>query len=172
MKCFLNFSLILIIFTFFLGCSSVQYQSPRYIKLAHEITANTAEKLEEQKKLFLIGTGGRMMNDIQMMAMSFNYYCEVDLKQARELIVFAINEYLANINNNQEIRPHLHEYPFNEKNVDIMIFVYGPDRHKLPPEKIYCITSCNGVIKYYTRSDRDHPICKETYEQALNEIDV
>ena len=111
-----------------------------------------------------------MMDDIQMMAMSFNYYHEVDLEQARELIVFTINEYLSDINNNQEIRPYLHEYPFTSKNVEIRIFIYGPDRLELPPEKIYCITSRNGILRYYTRSDRDHPICKETYDDALDEI--
>ena len=170
MKWVFNFGSALLAFSSFCGCSSVGYQSPRYVKLAHEITASTAKKLEEEKKLYLIGTGGRMMYDIKMMAMTFNYYCEVDLKRARELIVFATNEYLGDINNNQEIRPYLHEYPFNAKNVDIMIFVYHPDRSELPPEKSYCITSWNGVVKYYTRCDRDHPIFKETYEEALNEV--
>jgi len=56
--------------------------------------------------LIPVGTGG------QMMAMSFDYYQEVDLKTARELIVYDINEYLSVINGNNEIKPYLHEYPF------------------------------------------------------------
>ena len=43
------------------------------------------------------------MNDIQMMAMSFHFYQEVDLKKARELLVYAINEYLLDINNNASL---------------------------------------------------------------------
>ncbi len=170
MKRFLNFSLFLVMFVSVFGCNSFRDQMPDYEKIADKITNRTAEKLKKERKLILIGIGGRMMDDIQMMAMSFNYYHEVNLEQARELLIYAINEYLSDINNNQDIRPYLHEYPFTSKNVEIMIFVYGPDRLELPAEKIYCITSRNGVIRYYTRSDRDHPMCKETYDEALNEI--
>ena len=157
-------------FSFLFGCSSFGYQSPRYVKLAHEITEKTAKKLKAQKNLYLVGTGGQMMDDIQMMAMSFDYYQEVDLKTARELTVHAINEYLSAINNNKEIRPYLHEYPFTAKNVEISIFIYKPDRSKLPPEKIYCIECMNGRLEYYTRSNPRQAIYEETYEQALQAI--
>ncbi len=170
MRRFFNLSLVLFVFISVFGCSSFRDQIPDYEKIADKITNRTAEKLKKEKKLILIGIGGRMMDDIQMMAMSFNYYQEVNLEQARELLICAINEYLSDINNNQYIRPYLHEYPFTSKNVEIMIFVYGPDRLELPAQKIYCITSRNGVIRYYTRSDRDHPVCQETYAEALSEV--
>lgn len=170
MKYLYRYGIVLLIFVSVLGCTSFGNQMPDYEKIADKITDRTAKKLKEEKKLILIGTGGRMMDDIQMMAMSFNYYHEVNLEQARELIVYSINQYLSDINNNQEIRSYLHEYPFSSKNVEIMIFIYGPDRLELSPEKIYCIAYRKGIIKYYTRSDRDHPICKETYDEALFEI--
>ena len=170
MKYLYWYGIVLLMLVSVLGCTSFGDQMPDYEKIADKITDRTAAKLKEEKNLILIGTGGRMMDDIQMMAMSFNYYHEVNLEQARELIVYSINKYLSDINNSQEIRPYLHEYPFSSKNVEIMIFVYGPDRLELPPEKIYCITSRKGIIRYYTRSDRDHPICKETYDEALSEI--
>jgi hypothetical protein len=164
-------SRLIIIFCLFFGCSSFSYQSPvDYEKIADAITANTAKKLEEQKKLYLIGTGGGMMHDIQAMHMSFQFFHEVDLQEGRELIVYAVREYLSDINNNEEVRPYLHNYPFTAKNVEIMIFVYGPDRRELPPEKIGCITSIDGILEYYTRADDDHPICEETYEEALGKI--
>ena len=86
MKLFFNMRVILFMFTFLFGCSSFGHQSPRYVQLAHEITEKTAKQLEEQKSLYLVGTGGQMMHDIQMMAMSFYYYQEVNLKAAREFI--------------------------------------------------------------------------------------
>jgi hypothetical protein len=104
------------------------------------------------------------------MAMSFSYYHEAKVEQARELITYAINTYLSDINNNQEIRPYLHEYPFTAKNVEIRLFIYGPDRRELSPEKIGYVSSIDGVLEYYTRSDKDHPICKETYDEALGKI--
>jgi len=170
MKYFYEYGIILLIFFSNLGCTSLRDQMPNYEKIADAITGNTAKKLKKQKNLFLIGIGGRMMDDIQMMAMSFSYYHEVNVEQARELITYAINEYLADINNNQEIRPYLHEYPFTSKNVEIRLFIYGPDRRELSPEKIGYVSSIDGVLEYYTRSDKDHPICKETYEEALDKI--
>ena len=157
-------------FSFLFGCSSFGYQSPRYVKLAHEITEKTAKKLKAQKNLYLVGTGGQMMDDIQMMAMSFYYYQEVNLKTARELITYVINEYLSTINSNKEVKPYLHEYPFTAKNVEIRIWVYNPDRSELPLEKIYSITSLNGMLKYYARSNPRQAIYEETYEQALQAI--
>ena len=164
MKLFFNVGAILFMFSFLFGCSSFGYQSPRYVKLAHEITEKTAKELKAQKNLYLIGTGGQMMDDIQMMAMSFNYYQEVNLKTARELTIYAVNEYLSTINNNKEVRPYLHEYPFTAKNIEIRIFVYNPDRSELPLEKIYCIECINGSLEYYARSNPRQAIYEETNE--------
>ena len=170
MKLFFSIGVILSMFSLLFGCSSFGYQSPRYVKLAHEITEKTAKELKAQKNLYLAGTGGQMTDDIQMMAMSFDYYQEVDLKTGRELIIYVINEYLSSINSNKEIRPYLHEYPFTAKNVEIRIFVYNPDRSELPLEKIYCIECINGELEYYARSNPRQAIYEETYEEALQAI--
>ena len=172
MKFFLNIGVILSMFSFLFGCSSFGYQSPRYEQLADEITGKTAKKLKTQKGLFLIGIGGRMMDDIQVMKMSFEYYQEVDLKIGRELLVHVINEYLSAINSNEEIKPHLHEYPFTAKNVTISIFFSNPDRSKFPPGKIACISSLKGTLTYYTYSNSNflQAIHVESYEKAVQEI--
>ncbi len=170
MKRFLNFLLVLLIISLYFGCNSMTYKLSDDEKIANQITQETAKKLKEKKNLILIGTGGQMMHEIEMLAMSFNYYQEVNLEQARELLICAINEYLSDINNNQDVRHYLHEYPFTSKNVEIRIFIYGPDRKKLPSDKIGYISSIDGVLEYYTRADDDHPVCKETYAEALSEI--
>ncbi len=171
MKNICNFWIMTIIIFSLSSCTSFTYQVPDYEKIADQITEKTTTKLAEQKNLVLVGTGGQMMNDIQMMAMSFNYYHEVDLKQARKLIVYAIDEYLSDINNNEEVRLYLHEYPFTAKNIEINIFVYNPDKSRLSPEKIYLISSVEGKVNYYVRdADSRKAICKETYEEA-SELD-
>ena len=108
MKLIFNFGIILFVFSCICGCSFFGYQSQDYEKIANKITERTAKKLKAQKRLVLIGTGGQMMHDIQMMAMSFNFYQEVDLRTGRELIIYAINEYLSAINSDEEVRPYLH----------------------------------------------------------------
>jgi len=166
----LFFSIVGILVIVLLGYSSFGHQSPRYVMLAHEITAKTGKELKAQKNLYLVGTGGGMMDDIQMMAMSFNYYKEVDLKTGRDLLVYATNEYLSAINNNTEIRPYLHEYPFTAKNIEIRIFIYNSDRSELSIDKIDCITSRHGMLNYYIRSDASQAIYEESYEKAVQAI--
>jgi len=170
MKCFFNLSLVLLIISLAFGCNSMTCKLSEDEKIVNQITQETAKKLKEKKNLILIGTGGQMMHEIEMLAMSFNYYHEVNLEQARELLIYAINEYISDINNNQDVRPYLHEYPFTSKNAEIRIFIYGPDRNKLPSDKIGYISSIDGVLEYYTGADDDHPICRETYTEALSEI--
>jgi hypothetical protein len=162
-----------VMFSFLFGCSSLSYQSPRYVKLAAEITEKTAQKLKGKKNLYLVGTGGGMMNDIQAMHMSFHFYQEVDLKEARELVVYAANEYLLDINNNEEIRPYLHEYPFTAQNVEVVVFFYNPDGSKVASGKIKVAAVKQGKVVYYI----DYPekytlksIYEEPYEEALQAI--
>jgi hypothetical protein len=162
-----SFIYILIISFSILSCSSDKTQAVDYEKIADKLTIQTATTLKEKKNLFLIGIGGRMMHDIQMMGITFTYYQEIDLSSARELIVYAVSKYLYDINSSQEIRPYLHEYPFTVKNVEIMILVYGPDRLELLEEKIYCIKAREGKLRYYTRLDHDNPIHEESFEEAV-----
>ncbi len=139
-------------------------------KIADRITANTAKKLKKEKNLILISTGRGMVGPISALGMSFDFYQEVDLNAARDLIVFAVNEYLTAINTSQEIRPYLKEYPFPAKRVKIEISVYSPDRRDLPPGKIQYIECINGVVEYSNFSDLSQPIHTETYDEAFSKI--
>ena len=173
MKLILNFGVALLMVFSVFACSSLGYQSPYYVKLAHQITARTAKKINTQKNLVLIGTGGGMMDDIQMMAMSFNFYQEVDLKTARELIVYAANEYLLAINSNKEIKPYLHDYPFTDKNIEIVICFHPPDGSTVAPGKINIAAARKGRVTYYIDYPEKYtikPIFEETYEEALQKI--
>ena len=170
MKQKIKFRIELITIIFILTCFSCGHRSPHYVKIAHEITNKTAKRLEKEKNLHLIGTGGGMMYDVEMMAMSFQYYQEIDLKTARELVVCAISKYLANINHNSKILPFLHECPFTAKSVEIRIWIYNPDRSKPPSGKIQYISAIDGIIDYYTRDSQESyrkTIHEETYEEAL-----
>src|ERR1700733_3214981 len=141
---------VCVIFCLFIltSCSLIDY-IPDYEKIADQITIQTAKKLREEKKLHLIGTGGGMMDDVEMMAMSFTYYQELDLPSARKLLTYALNEYLAAINSSVKIRPYLHEFPFTARSIEIVIFIYKPDRTKLSYDKIQCISAVKAVLTYY-----------------------
>lgn len=50
MKLTLVRGIIIVLLCFLLGCSSINYQTPHYVKIAHKITETTAIKLEKEKK--------------------------------------------------------------------------------------------------------------------------
>ena len=70
---------------FLVGCSP----SLDYEYLADQASYRTAKQLHEQKELYLFGTGGEMMGDIQMMDIAFHYYHIVNIEEARNLIIYA-----------------------------------------------------------------------------------
>jgi hypothetical protein len=149
---------------------SCDNETPNYIKLAHKIINQEAKKLEKEKGLVLIGTGGRMMDDIEEMYMGFQYFKEVDLDTARKLLVYCIEKYLSAINSDEKVRPYLHNYPSTVKNVEIGIWFYKPDRTNLSWGKIYYVSAINGVLSYYIKPSKNQSreaICEETYEEAL-----
>jgi hypothetical protein len=172
MKTFGKLLAIILLAIFLLyACNSFEHQSPRYVKIAHEITNKVAKNLQTEKGLTLVGTGGQMMNDIQMLSMSFHLYHEVNLEAARKLIVDSANAYLKEINSNEEIRPYLHEYPFTAANVEVWLWLWKPDRYNLPPEKMSFILASNGEISYYANSpDPSKALCRETFEEAENKV--
>lgn len=153
--------------------SSKNYQIPDYEKMADRITDQTAKKIEAKTGLRLCGTGGGMMNHIRMMAMSFNCYSAVDMDKGRELVVYCVNEYLAAINANEEIRPHLIHYPFTPSDVEIRIFIYKPDRKDVPIGDLSVVSQAYGQVVYKVREPfpvvlkRVH---EETFEEAVQQI--
>ena len=165
----LNFFGILLITGVLYSCSSIEYESPRYVQLAHKITNKTAKTLEKEKGVILVGRGGQMMNDIQMMAMSFDLYHEMSLEEARELIIFSVEKYLQDINENKEIKPFLHDDPFTAKNVEIRIWIWNSNKSTLSSKGICYLSVLKGKVSYYSNeSDPDTPMHRETYDEAID----
>jgi len=164
---------IILLSSLFYSCGSIEPkaskdQSPLdYEKIADGITNKTAKKLQKEKGLVLIGTGGQMMNDIQMMAMSFDLYREVNLEEARELLVFIVQKYLKNINKTEEIKPYLHEDPFTVGNIEIRIWLHNPDGSDLASEKIRYISVLEGKFKCRSELLGRRPFHEESYEEAV-----
>ena len=158
---------ITVFFSLMCGCS----QTEDYEILADRVINQTANQLEKEKDLSCSGTGGRMMGDIQAVGLEFQYFHLVNLEESRKLLVYAIQIFLKNINGNKEIRPYLHEYPFNTKNIEITIWIYQPDGYEPAPGNIQCVTLRSNTLLYKIATlnkSGDWPILhEETYEEAL-----
>ncbi len=164
----------LIVLGFFFSPFRLSSPSSKDEVIADQVLARAAKKIETTKDLHLIGIGAQMLNEIEMLALSFQCLREVDLNTARELIVYSVQTLMAEVNENEEIRPYLKNYPFTSKNVEIRIFCYQPDASNVALHKLEIISSINGIIKYYPRGPdkykMEEPILTETYEEALSII--
>ena len=163
---------LLLVVTFAWGCSSFFNEEPDYEKIADNITHNTALKLRKEKDLIPIGSGGRMMDDIKKMMLAFHYYKQVDIPTARRLLVYCVDEYLSDINTNEEVRPYLHNYPFTTKNIEIELYFYKEDRRDVPLGQILAAVANEGRVSFYihNKEGRLTTIHEETYEEAVRAI--
>ena len=162
-KNMLLFTIIILMF----GCA----QHSNHEIIIDRIINQTDLQLKKEKNLHAIGSGGSMMGDIQLAEIYFQYFHLVNLEEARVLLVYAIQTFLKNINDNKEVRPYLHNYPFTTNNIDINIFIYQPDGHYPPQGSIQCLGLSKNTLSYELVKPSEFapwPILKEeTYEEAL-----
>lgn len=156
--------------SFVLGCSFFGESSvSEREKITDAITQEVAKKICKEKDLVLAGTGGGAMYGVRMLSLSFYSYKEVDLETARKLLVYCVDEYLAAINSNKKIRPYLVNYPFNENNVEIRIFLHGADGRNVPSGKLSIVSMVDGTLHFKAENPDGNTLDKlhqETYQQA------
>ncbi len=160
----------LIFFLLMLSACGDKYDfahEPKYVHLAYGIMNKTAIELNKEKKMELIKIGGAMMHEVEELDMSFVFSEKLELKQARELMVFTVSLLLKNVNTNEEIRPYLIHYPFTAKDLYICL-VSSQDQYNT----IDVISSSSGKIRYKISGEpMSIQIHEETYEEALKIIE-
>lgn len=152
------------------SCNKIaSYRVPQYERDANAVTAHAARKINHQTGLKLIGTGGGMINQINFMAMSFSHYGDLSIEEARELLVYCVEEYLNAINADEKIKPHLVRYPFTPREIEVNIFIRKQDGKNQSVGSLSVVGEVNGKVTY----DISQPfpkiaqeVYKETYEEA------
>jgi hypothetical protein len=163
-------SLFLMVFIYSCGSPSADSTYlPDKQSLAIEVRNQTFAQLKVEKELIPCGTGSGMMDQIRMLAMSFNYYKEIDMLQARQLLIDAGTVFLKNINANEQIRPFLQNYPFKPENIQIRIFLYNPNGKEPDFGKLTVISLIDGELRYKIDNPETNSfrvIYRETFDQA------
>jgi len=167
MKKFLKRFVNILLLTFVLACSSCNH-SAAYVKIANKITDRIGKKLQKEKGLVLIGKGGKMTNDIQLMRMAFYFYPPMPIKAARSLLLYSIKEYLLAINENKKIQSYLHVYPFTAENVEIVIYFYNRNGAFTLAEELDLAIAKNGRFTYFIKDPKTKN-CKEMYVETFEE---
>jgi hypothetical protein len=147
-------------------------KTPDREKIADKITAITAKEIDKKLGLKCIGTGGGMMYDVESLFMAFVSKKPFEIDSGRKLIVECIQTYLKNVNSSEKIRPFLHNYPFDIRNIKISI--HGPST--LEDSKYISLVTIRGKkISYEKDMGEDkllETLFEETFEEALKIVEA
>ena len=145
---------------------------PGYERIAHTVSRKTAKTLSTRHGMKQMGLGGGMMHQVNMMFIAFNITRLLTIKEARAIIVDCAQEYLAEINSNEKLRPFLVTYPFPIKNIEIEIYAYTPENGFVFYPYVGSVGLYEGRISYFKNDPHDTYKLKseiyETYEEAVD----
>jgi hypothetical protein len=168
--------IVLLFITLFLtscetSVNEYEFLKPNKNSLANQVMAETAYQLKKEKNLIPFGTGARMMNQIEMLSLTFVYYEDIEIEEARKLLMEAIEVMTNVINSNEKIRPYLDQYPFGPSNLKISIFLDKPNlEHEFG--KLSSCSMTEGKFEYKVRHSRYDftTVLSETYEEAEKKL--
>ncbi len=144
---------------------------PEYISKADAIRSSVSERLARKYNMCIVGTIDGMMYNVNKLGVMFHIYRPLTLEEAREIYVDCVLEFLNEINNNEEIRPYLVNYPFTLQNVDISIASRTSIYTDYYDPFIYYVMNIKDKVYYVTKPpenkfDRKEHI--ETFDEALS----
>lgn len=167
----INMKILLKLFCLLIPISCVHSSnaSPE-IKLSTKILKNYALQAKKENNLILSGFGTGRSNNTRQIAATFISQKNLNVAKARELIINTCEQLLEHVNSNQEIRPHLSNFPYTCKNLDMIFGFEDEKRNHIAPPYIALILVLNENVHYKTydsESNQFIPIHKESYEDAL-----
>jgi hypothetical protein len=144
-------------------------QKSKKEKIVDQIIQDAFIKINKNTGLIPFGTGAQMMDEIKMLGLFFNSKKQISIDEARELLVCAADEFLSEINCNEEIRPYLSKYPFEIENIEIEI--YTPRDRMLGDLAVVSISK--GFLVYENRDFSSlEVVFKETYQEGLQKLNL
>jgi hypothetical protein len=141
-----------------------------YISLSHKISDQFVKDYSKRTGVNITGSGGGMMDDIDLICLTFEGRQRLDVSGARRLYVDGVEDLLSRYNTSKIVRPYLHNFPFTIDNLRFMLgFEDGYGKH-LASGFVALVLCANGKIYYcYYDPGVDEllDLHEETYEEAL-----
>jgi len=165
---FRSLFILLLLFSSHFACGDNVFSYSKHEVIAHRVSADVAKTLSKRYQMELVGFGGAIHEDVEKLSLSFNCYRTMNMAEYRNLIVQSAEFFLSEVNSNEELKPFLHNYPFDSNHIDLAIYVFSEDRQRLKVGQLSCVHLIKGKISYSIR-DTEHtvkPMQAEDYESA------
>ncbi|MBJ7450347.1 MAG: hypothetical protein JHC93_08330 [Parachlamydiales bacterium] len=149
-----------------------------YGPLVDEITSSFTKDMLKNYDMTCDLAGGSMPYDVEILGYGFNGCKQLQIEEARSLIIKWSEDLIRKVNANEKIRPYLHNYPFTNKNINLAIdleIVNGGTKYPVDPPYIAFIILTHGKIRYsvydeensFLNSFKGKTVLIETYEEAF-----
>lgn len=155
----------LVLFIFFFSSCSQNIRNKVCNNCIHSFCLN----VYQDKKLFLLGSGGFGKEKIQEFSLIFKSPDKYDIDKARFLIVELTESFLSCINNDLSLREFLIEHPFDLNMLDIGVLFLDENEDFVSLPHIASVYVLNGIVTYsiYNESkDNLKMIHDESYRRA------
>lgn len=130
----------------------------------------TGKRLEQKYNMSISAVGGATKEGLWLLTVMFDRKGEpMTIEEGRRVIIDCIQEYLKDINNDEELRPYLKVYPFTIDNLHVAIINFAKDGSLVFDPILELITSRQEKIIYRTRDSADKYKYKNTFEETYEE---
>lgn len=155
--------------------STDKYYLSNSEQFVHRLHIQIEQKLEEKYPIKTIGTSVAMPGGIvKELGLEFQAQGPLSQRELRTILINAAQDFLSYVNADKEINPYLQNHMFQIENIEIIIFIMGPDGKRVEDPNIGIALIKNGDIEYLTLITTDIPVfkteIKETYEEALKAL--
>ena len=166
-------TIIYLFFSSLLSCSRFDPPKPKSekVKIADRVSNQCAKTLSERHWMSHCGDGGAMMHEVKSLFFAFTIYRPLSKEEARALLIDCAHEVIAAVNSCPEIQPYLLPGGFNEKSVQIELYIRSGSKRSVYPDLCACAYNY-GKLVYHTNDPDDFYVYKtserETYQEALS----
>lgn len=136
-------------------------------KIMLSIINKTGKKLEKRYKMIPCGFG--INNGFKFLEISFHIRRPIPKEELRCMLIDCADEFLKNINTNEEIKPYLENYPFTHKNVGIIFYIYDTSGDDLWHPNITIAEIIKNKLSFKTEDPEDIGGYKEETEETIEE---
>jgi hypothetical protein len=151
------------------SCTSQYSEADAGADAAYNAINAYGEKAAKNHDWELFGIGGSFYDHVRKLNLSFSVYQEVDITEARKMIVTGVEELLKDANANKKLIPYMIQHPFTYENLRFSISLLDPttERH-FPSGAIAHVSLQNGRV-YYSITDETNQWLKDKYEESYPE---
>jgi len=156
------------IFTSHLNAEPGKYIPHEYLDYVDEISMDFAREVEKEFGLTAIGFGGCMPEKVEEIGIKF--YCdkEMNINNARWLMITLRQKLVEKVNRHEKIRPFLAEYPFSIQGANIQLtFLENSDKNARNVEFVFFGKKGIYYCKFNQEKRKYDDLLIESYEDAL-----